>query len=188
MIISQAWKKLGRWQWKWSLLSFPPPLPPWKMFAARYHMEVFHLEILGFPETETSEELLQAQPEADWAAQVLWEINPFREECHIPVKTCKDHGWFHCSAGCLDADLIHQIWYKMFHLGLINVNSDSHHAFLGTWSRFRDSFSFGFQPLSGTFLALTSFGWLRAHPKDFKCCVDHVAIQYPSLHQYMRLG
>jgi len=31
-------------------------------------MEVFHLEILGFPETETSEELLQAQPEA---AQIL---------------------------------------------------------------------------------------------------------------------
>lgn len=31
-------------------------------------MEVFHLEILGFPETETSEELLQAQPEACRAA------------------------------------------------------------------------------------------------------------------------
>ena len=27
-------------------------------------MEVFHLEILGFPETEASEDLLQAQPEA----------------------------------------------------------------------------------------------------------------------------
>ena len=32
--------------------------------AWRYHMEVFHLEILGFPETEASEDLLQAQPEA----------------------------------------------------------------------------------------------------------------------------
>lgn len=32
--------------------------------VSRYHLEVCHLEILGFPETETSEELLQAQPEA----------------------------------------------------------------------------------------------------------------------------
>lgn len=32
--------------------------------AWRYHMEVFHLEILGFPETEASEDLLLAQPEA----------------------------------------------------------------------------------------------------------------------------
>ena len=38
--------------------------------AGRYHMEVFHLEILGFPETEASEDLLQAQPEADF-----WDID-----------------------------------------------------------------------------------------------------------------
>jgi len=38
---------------------------------APYHMEVFHLEILGFPETEASEDLLQAQPEAILAASLL---------------------------------------------------------------------------------------------------------------------
>ena len=39
--------------------------------AWRYHMEVFHLEILGFPETEASEDLLQAQPEAHFGILML---------------------------------------------------------------------------------------------------------------------
>lgn len=52
---------------------------------APYHMEVFHLEILGFPETETSEELLQAQPEAILAASLLLSLQRFRVEAPKPT-------------------------------------------------------------------------------------------------------
>ncbi|CAK9090650.1 unnamed protein product [Durusdinium trenchii] len=58
------------------------PAPP------PYHLEVYHLEILGFPETDLSETLLQSPPEAILAASLLLSLQRSREEQHEAGFTC----------------------------------------------------------------------------------------------------